>query len=294
VLGIDDPDVDVEVIALAHGFYSDLGLRDVRLSVNSMGAPADRDVYVDVLREYLLAHADGLGPEFLERATQHPMRILDSKSEAWQDVIERAPQLTEYLGDEARAHFERVQEGLEALGIVHELDPRLVRGFDYYTSTTFEFASSALDAAQNAVGGGGRYDQLAEEMAGPPTPGIGFGIGIERVLLACDAEGAVAGTGPPLDAFVIDTLGDTTATTLVAALRESGLRADRAYGGRSMKAQMKLADRSGAVYAVVVAPAEAERGCVAVKDLLAGGGQIEVPLEQVAGWVRERREGRLA
>jgi histidyl-tRNA synthetase len=292
VLGVDDPDVDVEVIALAHGFYSDLGLRDVRLSVNSMGAPADRDVYVDVLREYLLAHADGLGPEFLERATQHPMRILDSKSEAWQDVIERAPQLTEYLGDEARAHFERVQEGLEALGIVHELDPRLVRGFDYYTSTTFEFASSALDAAQNAVGGGGRYDQLAEEMAGPPTPGIGFGIGIERVLLACDAEGAVAGTGPPLDAFVIDTLGDTTATTLVAALRESGLRADRAYGGRSMKAQMKLADRSGAVYAVVVAPAEAERGCVAVKDLLAGGGQIEVPLEQVAGWVRERREGR--
>jgi histidyl-tRNA synthetase len=257
-----------------------------------MGAPADRDVYVEVLREYLLGHADGLGPEFIERATQHPMRVLDSKSEAWQDVIERAPQLTEYLGDEARAHFERVQEGLEALGIAHELDPRLVRGFDYYTSTTFEFASGALDAAQNAVGGGGRYDQLAQEMAGPPTPGIGFGIGIERVLLACDAEGAVAGTGPALDAFVIDTLGDTTATTLVAALRESGLRADRAYGGRSMKAQMKLADRSGAVYAVVVAPAEAERGCVAVKDLLAGGGQIEVPLEQVAGWVRERREGR--
>jgi histidyl-tRNA synthetase len=289
-IGSADPDVDVEVIALAHGFYADLGLADVRLSVNSMGAPADRAVYVDVLRGYLLAHADGLGPEFTERATQHPMRVLDSKSEAWQDVIERAPQLTEYLGDEARAHFERVQEGLEALGIAHELDPRLVRGFDYYTSTTFEFASGALDAAQNAVGGGGRYDQLAEEMAGPPTPGIGFGIGIERVLLACDAEGAVTGSGPVLDAFVVDTLGDTTATTLVAALRESGLRADRAYGGRSMKAQMKLADRSGAAYAVVVAPAEAERGCVAVKGMLRGGEQIEVPLEQVAGWLRERSE----
>jgi histidyl-tRNA synthetase len=294
VLGVDDPDVDVEVIALAHGFYAGLGLRDVRLLVNSMGAPEDRQAYVDVLREYLLAHAEGLGPEFAERAAQHPMRVLDSKSEEWQEVIERAPQLTEYLGDAARAHFERMQEGLEALGIPHEIDPRLVRGFDYYTSTTFEFASGALDAAQNAVGGGGRYDQLAEEMGGPPTPGIGFGIGIERVLLACEAEGAVAGSGHGLDAFVVDTLGDTTATMLVAALRESGLRADRAYGGRSMKAQIKLADRSGAAYAVVVAPAEAARGCVAVKDMGPEGKQIEVPIEQVAGWLRERREQRSA
>jgi len=289
VLGIDDPDVDVEVIALAHGFYADLGLRDVRLSVNTMGAPADRAAYVGVLRDYLLAHGDGLGSEFTERATQHPLRLLDSKVEAWQDVIERAPQLTEHVGDAARAHFERVQEGLDALGIRHELTPRLVRGFDYYTSTTFEFASGGLDAAQNAIGGGGRYDQLAEEMAGPPTPGIGFGIGIERVLLACDAEGVLGGASTTLDAFVIDVLGDMTATTLVAALRESGLRADRAYGGRSMKAQMKLADRSGAAFAVVVAPAEAGRGNVALKDLGPDGSQVEVPIEQVAGWLREHR-----
>ncbi len=290
VLGVDDPDVDVEVISLAHGFYRDLGLTDVRLLVNSMGAPADRAAYVEVLREHLLAHGAALGPEFVARATEHPMRVLDSKDEAWQDVIERAPQLTEHLGDAARQHFERVQEGLEALGIPHELDPRLVRGFDYYTSTTFEFASGALDAAQNAIGGGGRYDQLAEEMGGPPTPGIGFGIGIERVLLACEAEGLLESSAPVLDAFVVDNLGDATATTLVDALRESGLRADRAYGGRSMKAQMKVADRSGAVYAVVVAPDEATRGCVAVKNLRDGSGeQLEVPLEQVAGWLREHR-----
>ena len=186
-------------------------------------------------------------------------------------------------------HFERVQQGLDALGIAHELDPRLVRGFDYYTATTFEFASDALDAAQNAIGGGGRYDQLAEEMGGPPTPGIGFGIGIERVLISCAAEGLLADVGPGLDVFVVDGLGDGTAMILVAALRESGLRADRAYGGRSVKAQWKLADRARASYGVMVGRAESERGAVAVKNL-ATGEQIEVPQEQVAGWIRARRE----
>jgi len=292
VLGVDDPDVDVEVIALAHGFYEDLGLHRFRLLVNSMGNPADRAGYVDSLQRYLLDHADGLGPEFRRRAEEHPLRLLDAKEEDWQDVIERAPQLTEHLGDAAREHFERVQRGLDALGIPHEIAPRLVRGFDYYTSTTFEFASDALDAAQNAIGGGGRYDQLAEEMGGPPTPGIGFGIGIERVLIACDVEGA-AGTdaGPALDAFVISNLTDMTAMLLVAALREAGLRADRAYGDRSVKAQWKLADRARAAYGVMVGPDEAGRGVVAVKDL-ATSEQVEVPHEQVAGWLLARQEAR--
>jgi histidyl-tRNA synthetase len=289
VIGVDDPDVDVEVIALAHGFYADLGLRQVRLVLNSMGSPEDRGRYVTVLRDYLLAHADGLGDEFRERAEQHPLRVLDAKQEAWQDVIERAPQLTEHLSDDAHEHFERVQRGLDALGIAHELDPRLVRGFDYYTSTTFEFASDALDAAQNAVGGGGRYDQLAEEMGGPPTPGIGFGIGIERVLISCEAEGVLEDGGAALDAFVVDGTGDGTAAVLVSALRESGLRADRAYGGRSVKAQWKLADRARAAYGVMVGRDESERAAVAVKNLLTGE-QIEVPREQVAGWIRARRE----
>ena len=289
VLGVDDPDVDLEIIMLARRFYDALGLHRVHLLVNSMGHPDDRGRYVAVLREYLLAHGASLGDEFCTRAEQHPLRLLDAKVEEWQDVIERAPQLTEHLGDAARVHFERVQTGLDGLGITYELAPRLVRGFDYYTSTTFEFTSDALDAAQNAVGGGGRYDHLAEEMGGPPTPGIGFGIGIERVLIACDAEAVFPSLPASVDAFVVDGVDDSTAALVVAALRDSGLRADRAYGGRSVKAQWKLADRSGAAYGVMLGRAESARAAVAVKNL-GSGEQIEIPLEQVAGWIRARLE----
>jgi len=289
VLGTDDAEVDVEVIALAHGFYADLGLTRIRLLLNSMGAPADRAAYVEGLRDYLVSHGASLGDEFLARAREHPLRLLDSKDEAWQEVIERAPQLTEHLGGESRDHFEAVQRGLDTLGIPYELAPRLVRGFDYYTSTTFEFASDALDAAQDAVGGGGRYDQLAEQMGGPPTPGIGFGIGIERVLIACDAEGALPPPQHRLDAFVVDDVGDGSAVSLVNDLRMAGLRADRAYGGRSLKAQMKIANRSHAAYAVILGRVEVERGTVAVKRMDTGD-QLEVHREQVAGWLRERCE----
>ncbi len=290
VLGSDDPDVDVEVIALARGFYADLGLRQVRLRVNSMGAPADRAAYVEVLRDYLVSHGGDLGEELLTRAREHPLRILDSKQPELQDLIERAPQLTEHLGLESREHFEAVQRGLDRLGIAYELDPRLVRGFDYYTSTTFEFASDALDAAQDAVGGGGRYDQLAEEMGGPATPGIGFGIGIERVLIACEAEGVLDAPEHRLDAFVVDTVGDGSGAVLVNDLREAGLRADRAYGGRSLKAQMKVADRAKAAYAVILGPRELEHGTVSVKHLTGDEPQLEVHREQIAGWLRERCE----
>jgi histidyl-tRNA synthetase len=170
----------------------------------------------------------------------------------------------------------------------------LVRGFDYYTSTTFEFVNDALDAAQNAVGGGGRYDQLAEDMGGPPTPGIGFGIGIERVLIAMNAESAssatgVAPTAPRLDAFVVDGVGDGSATVLVAELRAEGLCADRAYGGRSVKAQWKLADRSGAQFGVMLGRREAEHDAVAVKDLQSGE-QRELPRRELAGWLQAQVE----
>jgi histidyl-tRNA synthetase len=287
VLGVEDPDVDVEVIALAHGFYRDLGVGGVRLLLNSMGTPDDRSRYIAVLRAYLLDHARVLDEDFRARAELHPLRLLDAKEEHWQDVIERAPQLTEHLGEESRRHFESVQEGLEALGIEFELAPRLVRGFDYYTSTTFEFASDALDAAQNAIGGGGRYDELAEEMGGPPTPGIGFGIGIERVMIALDASDA-PDVERHLDAFVVDALGDRSAAVVVHELREAGLRADRAYGGRSVKAQMKLAGRANASHAVIVGRKEAERGMVLVRDLTRGV-ETEVRREQIAGWLREHR-----
>jgi histidyl-tRNA synthetase len=293
VLGLDDADIDVEVIALAAGFYRDLGLRRLRLIVNSMGDPEGRAAYVEALRTHLLRHADALGDTYREKVEASPLRVLDSKHPDWQDAIASAPQITEHLGPDALAHFERVQEGLRALGIDFELDPRLVRGFDYYTRTTFEFQSDALDAAQNAVGGGGRYDGLAEAMGGPPTPGIGFGIGVERLMLALEAEEALpAGLGAHPVAFVIDGLGDaggTIALTLTAGLRAAGIATDRAYGGRGLKAQWKAADRSGARYGVMLGRAEVERDAVAVKDL-ESGEQVEVPRDHLVAWIQQRLE----
>src|SRR5215213_4155195 len=289
-LGVEDPQLDVEVIALAHGFYRALGLRDFTLSINSMGDEADRARYAEQLTTYLLQHGDALGDTFRERVAANPIRVLDSKDPDWQDVIEHARQITESLGDHARTHFEAVQHGLDRLGIAHEINPRLVRGLDYYTSTTFEFSSLALEAAQNGIGGGGRYDGLVEQMGGNPTPGIGFGIGIERVLIACEAEGIHLAQPPRADVFVVDALNNPTEVTLlVTELREDGMRADRTYGDRSFKAQMKASDRSDARFTVILAPNEAARAAVAVKDMQSGE-QVEVPRELVAGWLQERLE----
>jgi histidyl-tRNA synthetase len=280
VLGPQDADIDVEVIALAQGFYRDLGLKQVQLLVNSMGDDASRGRFIDVLLGYWRAHADVLGDD-LARAEGNPLRILDSKRDDWQDMIERAPQLGEYLSDESREHFERVEEGLQALGIEYEIAPRLVRGFDYYTSTVFEFTSDALDAAQNAIGGGGRYDKLAEEMGGPPTPGIGFGIGLERVLIACDSEGVLPVSASRCDVFVVDNVGSTEALRLLYELRELGLSADRSYGGRAMKRQLAAADRAGARYVVILGANEMAQGNVAVKDMRTGD-QNDVPRDGLA------------
>ncbi len=188
MIGIDDPDVDVEMIELLCGFCRDLGLRDVRLLLNSMGdAPTRaryREVLLDVLARARGAPRRGDGARGGEPAAHPRLQAARLVGDA-----RAAPQLGEYLSDASAAHFARVQEGLQAIGIPFEIAPRLVRGFDYYTSTVFELASDALDAAQNAIGGGGRYDKLAQEMGGPEAPSIGFGSGIERLLLACDAEG---------------------------------------------------------------------------------------------------------
>jgi histidyl-tRNA synthetase len=282
-IGVADPEIDIEVIDLAHGFYRDVGA-PVRLLVNSMGDAESRPAYLAVLRDYLLDHAAGLDPEFRERAEQSPLRVLDSKRAEWRDVIERAPQLTEYLSAASQDHFEQVQRGLDAIGITYELAPRLVRGFDYYTSTTFEFVTDALDAAQNAVGGGGRYDRLSEEMGGPEAPGIGFGIGIERVLLAVQAAAGDA-NARGLDVFVVG--GPDPA--LVHELRESGLTTDEAFGGRSWKAQLKAADRAGARFAVLLGAEERERSAVAVKRL-DSAEQHEVPRDQLVGWLQQEME----
>ena len=288
VIGVDDPDVDVEMIELLWGFCRDLGLRDVRLLVNSMGDAETRTRYREVLLAYWRAHAEVLGDE-MERAEANPLRILDSKRGDWSEMLERAPQLGEYLSDASAVHFARVQEGLQALGIPFEIVPRLVRGFDYYTETVFELASGALDAAQNAIGGGGRYDRLSQEMGGPAAASIGFGTGIERLLLACDAEGVLPVPAAGIDIFVIDLAGVADTARLLAELRESGLAADRAYGGRSAKRQFTAADRSGARRAVIIGADEAQRGMVAVRDL-ESGEQCEVRREEIAAWLLTRKD----
>jgi histidyl-tRNA synthetase len=240
-----------------------------------------------VLLQHLRGHADLLGDE-MARAEANPLRILDSKRPDWQPILEAAPQLGEYLSDESAEHFARVQTGLRALDIPFELTPRLVRGFDYYTRTTFELQSDTIDAAQNALGGGGRYDRLAEEMGGPPTPSIGFAAGIERILLACDAEVVLPPPSARVEVFVVDVTDSVTdATVVLNELRERGIAADRAYGGRTGKKQWGAADKSGAVFGVMLAPREQAAGTVAVKDLRSGE-QVEVERSELAAWLLAR------
>ncbi len=284
VIGADDPDLDVEVIALAHGFYEDLGLRRVSLLLNSLGDERCRPSYLEALRAYLREHVEQLCEDSQARLEENPLRVLDCKRPGCVAVSEGAPHLIEHLCQECSRHFERVREGLTALGLAYEIAPRLVRGLDYYTRTTFEFTSGALDAAQNAIGGGGRYDGLVEQMGGPATPGIGFGIGIERVLISCDAEGALPTRAPLLDAYVVDTNAGTEAVRLLHELRAAGLSADRCYGGRSVKAQWRAAGKAGALYVVMMGQDEVERGSVAVKDM-STGEQVEVGRDRVVDWI---------
>ncbi len=285
-LGIDDPDVDVEIIALADRYLKALGAERYLLVVNSLGDATDRARYDSVLREFLASVRDDLAEEDRDKVERNPLRVLDSKRRQTMQVTADAPRITEVISDESRARFDRVQEGLGALGIDFAIDPRLVRGLDYYTHTLFEFQSQALDAAQATLVGGGRYNGLVESLGGPETPGIGFGSGIERVLLHLDAEDAFPAPPARLDAFVVDVTGGRHARDLAETLRTAGLRADRAYDGRSMKAQMKAANRSGAVAAVIVGHDEADTGTVTVRDLRPGQGQTTISRDEVCAHVR--------
>ncbi len=269
VLGTDDPAVDVEVIALAHRFYEAVGLTKFRLLINSMGDAVCRGAYVERLRDHLAAHADQLTDEHQLTWSKNPLRLLDCKDANCVAVTNAGPMLIDFLCADCREHLNHVTAGLSSLGIASHLDPRLVRGFDYYTRTTFEFVSDALESAQNAIGGGGRYDGLAEQLGGKPTSGIGFGSGIERLLMVREAEGVTMGSllKRDLDLFVIDTTGLDAATLLVDELRRAGFATDRAFDQRSMKAQMKVADKSGARLALLVGPREFEAGEVTIRDL---------------------------
>ena len=252
-----------------------------------MGTPADRTSYASVLQKWLRKRADELAPDDAAKVDSHPLRVLDSKRAETRAVLADAPRMVDHLDAASMAHGERVQAGLKLLGIPFELDETLVRGLDYYTHTLFEFQSSALENAQGTILGGGRYDGLIEQLGGPSTPGMGFGCGIERVLLSCDAEGR-ASTPPPsrVDCFVVDTAGGDVATALCLVLRDAGIATDRAFDARSMKSQMKAASKSGARVAVIVGEDEKAAGTATIRDLLAGE-QSTVDLEAVVDHVRK-------
>ncbi|CAN5583039.1 histidine--tRNA ligase [soil metagenome] len=266
-LGGDDPDLDVEVIALASRFFESIGLRRVRLLINSLGEQEDRARYTEAVRVYLESRLRELSEASQVTLTRNPLRVLDSKRAEDAAIIADAPLVAEFLSDESATHYARVLAGLDALGIAYEEDPRLVRGLDYYRRTTFEFAADALDSAPNAVGGGGRYDGLAEAMGGPATDGIGFALGVDRILLACDAEEVFPASESAVDTFVIDLVGGDAARDLTHELRSAGVSSDRRFGGGSMKAQMKSADRSHARFAIIVGEDELADGEVTLRPM---------------------------
>ncbi len=294
VLGADDPYLDVEVIALGWEFYRRLGLRQVNLLLNSLGEPADRARYVEALQAYFETNIDSLTAESRVTLAKNPLRVLDSKRAPDAPLIAAAPRIASFYSEAAATHFAAVQQGLTDLAIPYTVDDKLVRGLDYYRHTTFEFQGGTLESAQNALGGGGRYDGLVESLGGPPTHGIGFALGLDRTLLACDDEGVFDAPDLAVDVFIVDTTGGREAMRLTHQLRAAGFTADRAFENRSMKSQMKAADRSGAQLALIVGSNELEADTVVIRPLRVpvgtGTGQREVARESLISEVTQALE----
>ena len=280
-LGFPGPDVDAEQIAMLARLWRELGIADgIRLSINSIGDAHERRSHRAALVAHFERHADVLDEDAKRRLHANPLRLLDSKNEAMQPMIAKAPRLVDALGSESRAHFDALQALLSDAGIAFEVEARLVRGLDYYNRTVFEWITDRL-GAQGTVAGGGRYDGLFEALGGKPTPACGFAIGIERLVLLMQQAGIVA-SGAPL-AYVVH-VGDTAgplARSVAERLRDAGHAAIVHAGGGSFKAQMKKADASGARYALIVGDDEAAAGTVAVKPLRESGEQRTVPARDV-------------
>ena len=277
--GFAEPGMDVAVMAMVHTILTRLGLAEhTSLHLNSLGDPAERATYTAALVAYFTAHQDKLSEDSRRRLAENPLRILDSKEAQDRALIPDAPKSIDHLGDAARAHFDDVCAGLTRLGIPYELDNALVRGLDYYTRTVFEFVGSAGLGAQSTVAAGGRYDGLVETLGGRPTPAVGFAGGIERLVLMLQATQQLAPqTAPTVYLIGADDAGRAQVEALAFALRRQGIAVGADVRGRSVKAQMKAADRSGARLSGVVGSGEIERGVVAMKTM-ATGDVHEVPL----------------
>jgi histidyl-tRNA synthetase len=270
-IGLDDPELDFEVIAVADRAFKKLGLKSYRLEITSLGDASSRASHRKDLVSYI-SKLD-LDEATIARAALNPLRLFDDKRPEIQEAMSGAPLLLDYLSNESSESFAKVQELLTAANIAFTINPRMVRGLDYYTGTTFEFVSDKL-GAQSGIGGGGRYDGLMEQLGGNDLSGIGFGLGVDRVLLACEAEGLFdASTNKSdLDLFVIALSPNEKAfvSNLINDLRNSGVSCDMAYGDRALKGAMKSADKSGAKFSVVIGSDEIKSGMVALKDMKSG------------------------
>jgi len=288
VLGEMDPAVDLEVMSVAWTLLTRLGYQGLHLQLNSTGCPVCRPAYRQALVAYFAQYEDRLNDVDRRRLTINPLRLLDSKEEAAQPLLDAAPHSADYLCEECATHLATLRTYLDAAGMQHSINFRLVRGLDYYTKTVFEVWAEGI-GAQAAVCGGGRYDRLIEELGGPPTPGIGFGMGIERVIASLRQQGVQP---PPLPAprVQVSPLGEparVAAITLVRDLRAAGIGALYGFGGRSLKSQLKGADKAGVAYTVILGDQELADNVVIVREM-ATGEQARIGLPDVAPWLRTR------
>ncbi|PUE63205.1 histidine--tRNA ligase [Limnohabitans sp. 2KL-17] len=289
VLGFAGAEVDAELILLADALWKELGLNDVRLELNSLGQPTERLAHRAALIAHLTQHADLLDDEAKRRLHSNPLRILDTKNPAMLSVVESAPRLLDFLGEASLAHFHAVQAILDANGVLYSINPRLVRGMDYYNLTVFEFITTSL-GSQGTICGGGRYDYLIEQVGGKPAPAVGWALGVERVLeLIKDQGEALPEPAPDVYAIVPETTALPVAMQVLQVLRAQGVSAQMHAGSGdsmgSMKSQFKKADASGARFALVFGAEEMAQGLVAVKSLRDGAGaQRTESLTSAAAW----------
>jgi histidyl-tRNA synthetase len=297
-LGFAGPDVDAEQIVMACDLWAELGLSDVTLEINSLGQPAERQLHRAALIQYLEQHQERLDEDAKRRLYSNPLRILDTKNPAMQALVEGAPQLMDYLGAESLAHFNGLRALLDAQGIGYRINPRLVRGMDYYNLSVFEFVTTSL-GSQGTVCAGGRYDGLIAQIGGKPAPAVGWALGVERILELLKAQDLLPAVPVP-DCYAVVPQVETMPQVMPAlrALRAAGVSVQMHAGGAdghgSMKSQFKKADASGARYALIFGASELEAGQVAVKPLREGAGaiseQTQFALAQVAQWAALLRQ----
>jgi len=281
VFGTSSMMADAEVICLAYDFLNTLGIQDLELRINSIGCPKCRERHREALREFLKPKYDQLCDTCKGRYDRNPLRILDCKSELCQELGKGAPTMLEYLCDECKEAFEELQKDLTAMDVEFIVDPGIVRGLDYYTKTAFEFVSNKI-GAQGTVCGGGRYDHLIEQLGGPSTPGVGFGLGIERLLLTMEANGIAIPEPDPIDVFIA-VMGEPArmyGLSLIRKLRLEGIKAEMDLLARNFKGQFKYADRIHAKYTVVIGDNELNEGKVAIKTM-ATSEQRVVSIESI-------------